>query len=328
MSHVKSIALVGASGNVGSQTLHHLLQSDKNFNITVLTRPGSKATFPSHPSLTIEKGAYTDTAFVTTALQGHEVLILALGFMAMDQQKSLIESAVEAGVKWILPTEYAGDGMNEAMIDKVPLFWPKREARQLITRLSQEKTGGRTKWIGVATNPWVPFSLQTGMFGINPYEKKATLYDADAGHFNVSTLEQVGKGIAALLSLPIENEANPRASLGYYANNFVYISSALTSQRDLFAAALQATGTSEADWDIKHSSCRERLRIAQEKMKEGNMLAGADGTYAAYMGEGMGGEYEAKAKEDRAVLGLVEEEVEGIVRKAVELGPFSVMSGR
>jgi len=65
----------------------------------------------------------------------------------------MIEAAAKAGVKWILPTEYAGDGLNGEMVEAVPLFWPKREARRLVEELSKEFEGLR--WIGVATGPWL-----------------------------------------------------------------------------------------------------------------------------------------------------------------------------
>ena len=48
----------------------------------------------------------------------------------MGVQGKMIEAAARAGVKWILPTEYAGDGLNEGMVEAVPLFHPKREARR------------------------------------------------------------------------------------------------------------------------------------------------------------------------------------------------------
>lgn len=325
---IQNIALVGASGNVGSQILHYLLAATDagkaNFHITLISRSDSKATLPEHASITVKRGAYDDASFLSSAFQDQDVAIFALGFMAMEHQKLMIEAAVDAGVEWILPTEYAGDGANEAMIDRVPLVWPKREARRLIATLSAERNAGRTKWIGVVTNPWVPFSVQTGMFGIDPYEKKATLYE-DAGCFNVSTLEQVGKGVAGLLALPVKDEKDGRRSLQHYANGFVYISSALTTQREMFQAAVKATGTKEEDWMVSHSSCKERLRVAQDAFAKGDFRAGADGTYAVYMGEGLGGDYEEKAKEDREVLGLQVESVDGFVQSAVEKGPFRVM---
>ena len=75
--------------------------------------------------------------------------------MAMGEQATLIEAAAKAGVKWILPTEYAGDGLNEAMVEGVPLFHPKRDARQQVEDLSKTHEG--LKWIGVATGPWMEF---------------------------------------------------------------------------------------------------------------------------------------------------------------------------
>ena len=75
--------------------------------------------------------------------------------MAMGEQTKLIAAAAQAGVKWILPTEYAGDGMNAAMVEAVPLFHPKREARRQVEELAKTHEGLR--WIGVATNPWMEF---------------------------------------------------------------------------------------------------------------------------------------------------------------------------
>jgi hypothetical protein len=43
-------------------------------------------------------------------------------------------------------------------------------------------------------------------------------------------------------------------------------------------------------------------------------------TYAHYMGEGKGGNFEAKAKEDREVLGLQEDNLDEAVARAVKAG--------
>ena len=57
-----------------------------------------------------------------------------------------------------------------------------------------------------------------------------------------------------------------------------------------------------------------------EGMKKGDMRAGAGLTYAYYMGEGKGGNYEEKAREDREVLGLQEEDLDEVVARAVKAG--------
>jgi uncharacterized protein YbjT (DUF2867 family) len=151
-----------ASGNIGTSILHALLTNNTTNTpqrITIISRSTSTSNFPnltpSNPTtnITIRKGPYSDPSFLASAFQGCEVAVFALSFMAMGEQGKLIEAAVKAGVGWILPTEYAGDGLNGEMVEGVPLFWPKREARRQIEELG--RTYGGLKWIGVATGPWL-----------------------------------------------------------------------------------------------------------------------------------------------------------------------------
>lgn len=57
-------------------------------------------------------------------------------------------------------------------------------------------------------------------------------------------------------------------------------------------------------------------------------MAGAGLTFLWYMGEGRGGNYEEKAKQDREVLGLGKENLDEVVRKAVAGGPKADVFGR
>lgn len=151
-----------------------------------------------------------------------------------------------------------------------------------------------------------------GLFGISVGEKTYTHYSG-AGLFNSSTQEQVGRGLAALLSLPVSSP-NRRASLEHYANNFAYISSFLLTQQKLFEAVKEATHTTDVQWTINESSIDQRIATAKDKFAEGDIYGGLDMMYCYYMGEGMGGDYEAKALEDRAILGLAEENLVEVVR--------------
>ena len=73
--------------------------------------------------------------------------MFTLSFEATEGQSVLIDAAAKAGVEWIVPNEYAGDGTNEQMATGVPLFQPKNVARKQILDLG-------VKYIAVATNPW------------------------------------------------------------------------------------------------------------------------------------------------------------------------------
>ncbi|KAK3109358.1 hypothetical protein LTR53_017470 [Teratosphaeriaceae sp. CCFEE 6253] len=150
---LKNIAIVGASGQVGGSTLKHLLDSPRGFKVTVVTRTESEATFPSHPALTVKKGSYTDTSFLEDAFSGQDAVVFAVHFFAQNAQEGMFEAAAKAGVRWIIPNEYAGDTLNDAMVDLSPAFQPKRTARKQIEDLSKTYEG--LKWIGVATNPFL-----------------------------------------------------------------------------------------------------------------------------------------------------------------------------
>ncbi|KAK3669668.1 hypothetical protein LTR78_010420 [Recurvomyces mirabilis] len=314
-NHIRKIALVGASGNIGSTTLTHLLHSPHPIHITAISRPDSTATFPTHSRLTVLKGSYDDPTFLAQAFAGQDLVMFALSFMALNAEKPMIEAAAIAGVKWIVPNEYAGDGLNKSMVEGVPVFGPKRETRRYVEELAGKYEG--LKWIGVATNPFLEFCLGRKLFGIDQDEKTATIYP-DAGSFNTSTMEMIGLAIARMLALPISNSEDKRSSLEYYANNFLYVSSFCVTQRQLLASVQKATGTKEAEWKVDESkTVKGWVEECREGLKKGDMKAGWGLTFAYYMGEGLGGNYESKAREDRRVLGLPEEDLDEIVKGVV-----------
>lgn len=97
--------------------------------------------------MTVKKGSYEDPAFLQSALEDHDLAMFTLSIPGTEGQTALIDAAARAGVKWIVPNEYAGDGTNEEFVAGVPLFQPKVEARKQIEGLG-------LKYIAIATNPW------------------------------------------------------------------------------------------------------------------------------------------------------------------------------
>jgi hypothetical protein len=76
--------------------------------------------------------------------------------MALAQpQIKLMEAAVAAGVKWILPTEYGTDSANESITKAVPFNSIKVTPRLCLEELSQIHKN--MKWIGVITNIWFDY---------------------------------------------------------------------------------------------------------------------------------------------------------------------------
>ena len=270
----------------------------------------------------MKKGAYDDDSFLRSAFEDQDAAIFALSVQASPgDHDRLIDAAAKAGVKWILPNEFASDGANDKMIDGCPLLQPKREARKYIETLSKTHPG--LQWIAVVTNPWIENSVHPLLLGLD-LTTRIAIIAPDSGYFNLSTLDRVGEGVKQLLCLPITNPDNPRASLEHYGNNFVYLSSVYTSQQEAFETIQRITKTKQQDWNVQLGSIAERIRKANAAL-----AAGGDGAFPAlielmgayYIGEGLGGDYQSKSLEDLKVLGLGVQDLDEVFGPVVDAGP-------
>jgi uncharacterized protein YbjT (DUF2867 family) len=297
----RKIAMVGATGTVGSHTLSALLKTNIH-TITAISRTDSEATFPA--DVIVKKGDYSDHSFLTSALNGQDVLIMQVNMLpqAMESQVQLIEAAAEAGVRWVLPTEFGSD-IASSLAQDFPLMSMKKKYRDLV-----EEKG--MNWVAVVNNPWFDWSLKQGMWGVDIPAKKATLNNVGDAKFNTTTLGQVGRGVAALLSLPDEK-------LNLYKNRPVYLRSFLISQRDILDSAIRATETKESDWEVRTQEPEDAIQASKEAVAAGNMMAFVGEFYTAHMQEGRGGNYEAKAAKDAEVLGLEKENLDEVVKRVV-----------
>ena len=121
-----------------------------HFNVSILTRSDSGATFPD--GVTVKKGDYSSSSFLESALKGQEVLVITLNALApQETQSALIKAAANAGVPWVIPNEYSQDGSNEKLVEIVPVLAFKKQHRDEIQSL------GVSNWIAVTTNPWFDF---------------------------------------------------------------------------------------------------------------------------------------------------------------------------
>ncbi|KAJ3289120.1 hypothetical protein HK104_007717 [Borealophlyctis nickersoniae] len=114
----KSVAVLGGTGFLGKTIVSELL-ARKVFDVTVITRPGTKdASKQALLDQFTAKGAKIVEADVTKvddlaqALKGSEVVISTVkGDDALeDGQTVLLEAAKKAGVKRFIPSEFGSDG--------------------------------------------------------------------------------------------------------------------------------------------------------------------------------------------------------------------------
>lgn len=116
---MSNILVTGATGQLGSAVIAHLLDKMPANQITALVRDEKKATDLIAKGINIKMGDYFDKASLQTAMQGISKVLLISSSDFKDrlgQHKNVIDAAKEAGVNHIF---YTGVSMKD--IDVSPL---------------------------------------------------------------------------------------------------------------------------------------------------------------------------------------------------------------
>ncbi|KAJ4168134.1 hypothetical protein NW754_011948 [Fusarium falciforme] len=171
MSAITKVAVVGASGNLGPLVIKALLEA--GFEVTVVTRQESKATFPS--SVVIKRVDISSVESVTEAVKGQDAIVSTIATEATTAQQVFIDAAIAAHVRRFIPSEF---GSNT------------REARD-------------TKF-GRFVAPKIAVGLENGFFGFDLKKKTCTLFDSGDEPFSGTNLTFIGKCVAASLKKPEE----------------------------------------------------------------------------------------------------------------------------
>jgi hypothetical protein len=163
-----------ASGNLGPAILKGLLDTGA-FNVTVLSRKESTATFP--PQVKAIKTDYSD-AHLAEVFAGQDAVISNINAGQMDVQRRTIDAAARAGVKRYLPSEFGANTTTEEGQRVCFLFGSKVQA---VTYLRQKASENPNfSWSAVVTGPFFgmghpfvafPFFLlprNISMFSLSP----------------------------------------------------------------------------------------------------------------------------------------------------------------
>ncbi|KAL7624633.1 hypothetical protein AAE478_006202 [Parahypoxylon ruwenzoriense] len=312
-NYIKKVAIVGATGTVGSFIVEELLKKGK-FDITAVTRKDSQSVIPA--GLKVAKIDYDDESTLVNALQGQEVLVITMHTLAPPgTQEKLIRAAAAANVPYVLPNEWGPDLADEAMANDVLLGRAEAPIRKLIEEL------GKSAWIGMVTSFWYEYSLGLGAetFGMDWKKRTWAFFDDGETKINTTTWRQSGRAVAGLLSLPIDPEKEGGASLSGYKNRFVYVSSFLVSQKDMFDVVLRVTGTKASEWTIEREESTQRFRDAQKRRRDGDQTAFPQLLYSRVFYKDGCGNYEVRRGGlDNDVLGLPKEDIDEATKIAIE----------
>ena len=132
-------------------------------------------------------------------------------------------------------------------------------------------------------------------------------------------MSTVGRAVASLLTLPITSQSG--ASLSDYANGYVYISSFLTTQREILAACQRVTNTADSAWEIKEDSAPRWIEEGKERLAKGDFYGGINLLYGQLFIEGSGSNYESTKGLANQILGLPEEDIDESVEAALAVQP-------
>jgi len=303
----RKIAIIGASGKLGKPTIDALVGLGAH-TITAIQRPEAASTFPT--GITVKKGNLKDEAFLTEVLKGQDALVLMPPLAQLvELQEPAIRAAANAGVPYILPSEFGPDPFAGQLVEENELLIAKKHIRDLIESL------GVSSWISIAVGPWFDEGLTQGMWGIEPKTRKATIWRGADAKMNTATISHTAEAVAAVLSLP-------EADLTKYKNKAVYTPSFHLTQRDILDAVQRATGTTDMDWDIKTHDFNEVAKEYEYQIAQGDGVAPFIKFFVTHFLEGHGGDFNHKVDsmelEKLEQLGLHKEDLIQAIKVALQ----------
>lgn len=311
--------MLQGAGNLGSYIVDALLAGGKH-TVTAITREGSAATFPD--AVHRQPVDYSSHDSLVNALRGQQFLIIILSVRAPpDSQEKLILAAKDAGVQWIMPSEYGTDYAGRPDVGAETKLGPPALA------IRQAITDAGLNFVALSCGIWYEFSLGGGetRFGFDLKKREATFYDDGSTKVTTSTWPQCGRAIAALLALPIDSdgEQQGQTTLSQFRNKSAFIGSFHVSQKEIFASILRSTGTNESDWSVKNEPVKERYARGNKMLAEGNFWGFGIALYARLFYPDGAADLEAQLA--NKALALPSEDLDEATRRAIgmaEKGEF------
>ncbi|KAJ4267548.1 hypothetical protein NW762_003655 [Fusarium torreyae] len=248
MSAYKNVAVAGAAGDLGGTVFKHLVESNK-FNLTVLTRAGSKSKFPE--GIKVVEVDYDSLDSLTAALQGQEAVVSTIGSLAIPSQYLLIDAAIAAGVQRFLPSEF-GSNLIIPSVRNLPVFRTKVIIEDKLIALANE---GKISYTFVYNSAFLDWGLQHALF-LDFEKSEATLWDGGDAEFSTTTLDSVGDGVVGVLTHPEETK-----------DRIVYIQDTVLTQKKLLALAKEVNPNKE--WTVKEAKIDDVVAKSDANVAKG-----------------------------------------------------------
>jgi uncharacterized protein YbjT (DUF2867 family) len=244
----KTVAIVGASGDLGAPVLARLLESNA-IKVRVLKRASSKATYPSGVE-TVDVD-FSSIESLTKALHGQDALISTLAMAALGDQITLIDAAIAAGVKRFLPSEF-GSNLEVPHVRKLPVFADKVKVHDYLQKKAAE---GLISYTSFYNNAFLDWGVEKN-FLIDAVNSSLTLYDDGEAEWSATTLASVAEGVLGVITHPVETR-----------NRAVYVHDTVLTQNKLLALVQKADPARK--WTVNRVRLDDVTAKADQRVAKG-----------------------------------------------------------
>jgi tryptophan synthase beta chain len=257
---------------------------------------------------------YDDEATLVAALKDQQFLIITMAPTApRDSHSKLVHAAAKAGIPYVMPNGYGAD-IDDIKLGEETMLGPVAKAnRDEVERLGMQ-------WVTVCCGFWYEYSLggSETRFGFDFNTRSLTLYDDGNTKNSTSTLPQVGRAVAKVLSLPElpADEHDQSLTLARFLGQGVYVKSFVVSQNDMFESVKRVTGTTDADWKITHEKSKKRYEDGLAQVKAGNLAGFSKMLYARAFYPDNPSNLSVKAQNE--LLGLPEESLDEATKAGID----------
>ncbi|KAI9746940.1 MAG: hypothetical protein M1835_002313, partial [Candelina submexicana] len=250
-------------GNVGRALITALTTSATTFHITALIRPTSTYR-PPYLAISTLTTDFTSSPSLISALRDQDALVCCVPASAtsFDNQKLLIDAAIEAGVKLFFASEFVGDVLS-AHYEIFPKEWVGEKVR--VRRYLEEKAReGQICWTALNGGPFFDMWLLRGPAGFDIPARKAKIYGSGTNLSCQTPLPVLALAIVKMLT-------SPHAIL----NRAIYISGVKgVTQNNLLQALEEETG---AFFTVKRVDVGRIKEEAMAALERGDWKAASRG---------------------------------------------------
>lgn len=215
--------------------------------------------------------------------------------------RNIVDAAVEARVKRLIPSEFGSNTEDEQTAELMPYPFGIKN-KQLKYIKSKESTG--LTWTAIGNGVFFDWAFQVtkAQFLHIDLQKRTAIVQDDGNHrFSVSNTNQVALAVVRALQKSEETK-----------NRFLFIQSFLTTQNEIIAALEKEIG---AKFEVKHVKNDEFLNQYVPKARNGDV----DAAHTAIMAHLVPhGNHELEERFANDLLGLPSEDLETSLKEALK----------